>query len=250
MGRIFDHRLIMIAFCLPLGLCKSSEKQETTYSRATRVQLKEMNWAERAAYLENAPPPNTDETQKIYRLLLNDENDEVVIQALARLTHFRSTEYKNYGIDLLTSKNRIIRWKALKYITALPIVYRDLIIITELFKDKEWLVRELAFQSIRNYSEELTKKKYIYKILLSINEGNSQVLKEIYKTLRWYNDQRSFPFVFKRSYYTYSHIELIYIMRELKHYKSAKVRNRIRYIAKKHSSSMVKSVAQDILAEL
>ena len=216
----------------------------------TEQQYKKFTWQEKATYFEGITEGKTQiPAKEIYNAALRETVPSVVIAAIGSISKGWLAEYRETLYTLLKYKNPVVRWKACKKITEIPIE-GDLPYLVALFSDKDWMVRECAFSQVRLYLSEREEKVYFFTIIASLNERNIQVIKEIYQTLKWYNDERTFTFMYKRMFHVASPQELIVIMRELAEYKNAMVKQRIWYFAKHHPDSLVREEATRLLGTM
>jgi hypothetical protein len=182
----------------------------------------------------------------IYNSAFQDPIPSVVLAALNSITGKQTVEFKPRFYQLLKHKNPVVRWKACQKISTVP-VEEDLPWFSITFTDDDWMVKECVFSQIRSYAYEKDKKTYFFTIISHLDEKNPQTLKEIYQTLKWYNDERTFPYMYKRMFFAKDSSELIIIMREMASYKSEIVRQRILYLSKKYPDFFVREEAGKLL---
>jgi hypothetical protein len=120
--------------------------------------------------------------------------------------------------------------------------------VVGLTRDREWLVREAAYRTMRKFSDERSDKKYFYAVLTRLNEQNPQVVAEIYRTLVWYDDESAWPYLMKRSYHCKSASELLLVMRELARTKTRDAQVRLKTLTRSQSV-IIRQEATDLLKE-
>jgi len=191
---------------------------------------------------ENKTVPGSE----LYKAAFMDEVSGVVIAALKSIPEGENPEYKAQFYVLLKHKNPVIRWQACQQISVNP-SDDDLHYLSTTFSDSDWMVRECAFKNIRLYKNEKNKKQFLFPLLYQLNEKNPQTLKQVYKTLKWYEDDRVFTFIYKRLFHATDPSELIIIMREISEYKYDSVKQRLWYLSNKHSDFFVRDEAAKLL---
>ncbi len=245
-----------VCFLLVFSLLYCGSKDKILPANAfppsiTVAGFSEKNWQEKVIYLRNfKAAPVKPAQQEVYRHALEKEKPAVKLAALRRLIKFRAPGYKKQALKLTRHKSSMVRWHSLLYIEYQPAEQKDLRTVMRRMRDKEWLVRESAFRSIRRYPEEKEKKKYLNRLIFALREKNPNVLRQIYRTLRWYEDTKAFPFLYKRSYHGKRPAEMMVIMQELSYIKNPRVKFRLRQIARKSKSAVLRSEARRLLARL
>ena len=206
-----------------------------------------LTWQEKLDFFESLKAKkNLNASLEIYTLAFRDSVPAVVIAAINSLSTEQVAEYKEALYQLLKYKNPVVRWNACEKIVANP-VDADLVYLATVFSDRDWMVRQCSISSVRNYSNEKSEKKYYFNMIFYLSEVNAQVLQEVYKTLKWYNDERTFNYMYNRMYHASNSVELIIIMRELIEYKNPLVKQRIGYLSNHHRDFFVREEAKRLL---
>lgn len=235
--------------------CSSTEKKEKKYSTVVLSQedFDSFFWREKAIYIDHVTALTANKGKAFENLLryaFLQNQTEVMISVTDAIARLKLENLHDLLFIGIRNPNSMLRWHSLKALAALPLWTQDISTIALLIKDKEWLVRETAFRMIRNYPSEKNKKEYYYDVLTSLNDGNEVVLKQIYTTLYWYDDKRTFPYIYQRSFRTHNQIELVFILRELVKYDSPTVRKRLYFLSQKHADRVVRNEAQKLLESL
>jgi len=228
--------------------CKSTQSITRDISLE---KYEKLNWQEQTEYFENHGKKKTSVSipEDVYKNAFFDSHSPVSLAAIRSLNPKLTETYRTDLYKLMVGRQPIIRWEACKQIGTYPLE-GDLRHLIQSRNDKEWMVRECVYANLRLYEKEKKEKKYFYYILAALRDKNPNVLSEIYKTLFWYRDDRTFPYIYKRSYHTTNSFEMIVIIRELGKYNNRKVRNRLRELARKHSDFMVREEANKTLLGL
>lgn len=242
---IFKTFTVFILILLLGTSCRSTDEKEPVI---TFEKYKKMAWRNKIAFLTSL---HIDETNPDYpRILQNAKKDDEILIVEAYIICVAANKIhseKKTILSLIEHPNPIIRWRSLVALSHLESNDKDLNIISSYFDDKEWLVREEAFRSIRRYETEKEKKKYFLRILLHLNERNPDVLREIIRTLKWYDDPRTYSYLVRRSYFTKSDMALIVIMQELTDYNTKTVEKRLQRINHSHKSMIAREEAARLL---
>lgn len=205
-------------------------------------------WNEKVAYFQEQSQKPHPGNPEIYRMAMKDPYPLVTLSALDSMSDELSVIMRKELYDNLKHKNKMIRWKSCLNIIKTP-EKNDLRHLARLFKDTEWLARECSCKSVRLYPDERKNKKYFFRLISLLNEKNPNVLKELYITLKWYEDNRAFDYLYKRSFHSSSSIELVTILRELVHYPGVKVTRRLRQVSRYHKDFFVREEAKKLLKQ-
>ncbi len=238
--------LSAILWLLP-GCASASKKGESE-----GLSLKEysaLTWEEKTDYFEKNPRSGQAKERALYEAALRDKYAPVPISALKAMSDDLVSLMRPDLLELLQHEEPMVRWNVCKNLTRVP-EDKDLKKLQDLAGDQEWLCRECYFRGLRNYESEKRKKKYFFAVVSSINEKNVNVLREIYRTLIWYEDARALPYLYKRSYHTDSRMELIAIMQELAVLKNDEVRRMLSRLASRHKDYYVRNEALRLLGEM
>lgn len=188
-------------------------------------------------------------SDEVYAGAFSDPVSGVVIAALNSLPDKKIKELKPRLYLLLKYKNPVVKWKACQKISSEP-EDTDVPYIASVFSAEDWMVRECAFRSLRKYGSERKRKSYFFNVVSALFDVNPQVLKEVYKTLKWYRDPRAFSFMYKRLFHARNPAELIIIMRELAEYDNRSVYQRLIYLSIHHPDFYVRQEAKNILKSM
>lgn len=223
-------------FLIILG-CKSAPAANAKpgpEKKITIVEFNEFDWQRQVEHLE-AMTSSNQENDAIIAASLSDDDSAVVVAGLECVLRLERDAFAGKAIELLENPDPIIRWRALliaeKMITDAELLPR----IAKLTNDKEWLVREAAYRTMRKFKDERKEKKYFYPVIFHLSEKNPQVVAEIYRTLVWYDDESAWPYVIKRSYHCKSAAELILVMRELARTKTREAQVRLKTLTRSQS---------------
>lgn len=233
--------------------CESTQKKEVVAPGPvlSYEQYQQLHWQQKAnSFTQRKAAPAHADDFKIFDSALEDDHEVICAAALEQIAEHKITRYHDKVSELLKSDSALVRYKALLALEALPLRPNDAAAIAGRFNDKEWLVREAAYRSVRRYTSELEEKKYFFQLLVELDEQNPTVLRELYRTLRWYNDDRAFPYIYRRSFLTTSEVELIFILRELARYNQPLARKRLVEAARTHPKIVVRYEAQQLLKEI
>lgn len=226
----------------------------------TVEQYQKLSWDEKITFFEslNKSPDGEKKKsivktklppQEVYNSAFRNPVSAVVIAAIDSIDEKSTPEFKPQFYQLLKHKNTVVRYKACRQIGAKP-MDGDLPFLKISLSDADWMVRECGFELIRRYPEEKKNQTYYFTVVSHLDEINPQTLKEIYTTLKWYEDERSFSFMFKRLFFARTPSELIIIMRELAEFKNDTVRQRIWYLSQKHPDFFVREEAAQLLSSM
>ncbi len=206
------------------------------------------NWQKKVEYLNDldSPPYNKSE-HIIIEKSLQDQYSNVIYAGLKYIERSKYFKFESLYKKLLEHSSANIRLQSLKLFQIRSSQPETLKIVMSMIGDQDWLVREKAYEMIRSYDIERMQKKYYLVVLRRINEKNPNVLRQILRTLTWYNDSRTLPYLFERSFNCTTDIELIVVLRELSKFKNTKVKRRIRRLSKKHKKFIIREEARNIL---
>jgi hypothetical protein len=237
------NKVLLLSVLIGIFGCASSGNSRN--ASANLAEYKNMLWKDRITFLEKNGRKFTRQDTPIYRHAFKDGYYLVTIAAIESMNAKMNNEMRKDLYILLRHWHPIVRWKTCKKIIALP-KEDDLKPLSILFGDKEWLARECVFSGVRLYEKERIQKLYFLRLLSRLNDNNIQALTELYKTLKWYEDPRTFMYLYKRSFHTHSSIELIKVLKELAFYKDSKVKNRLWSISHTHKDFFVREEVSKI----
>ncbi|MBV6492485.1 MAG: hypothetical protein LDLANPLL_00479 [Turneriella sp.] len=230
--------------------CKSTQTNEDEkFHKITLEEYNSFDWQRQVETIENIAKGNsTSEDEKIIASGLADDDTAVIVSALIATNQLGLDEFLPQARHFLKYPDPIIRWRALLVIEKLGTddSFRD--DVASMLGDTEWMVREAAFRTLRNYKKERSEKKYFYPVLFKLNEKNPQVVVEIYRTLVWYDDAVAWPYLNKRSYHCKTVSELILVMRELARTKTREAQVRLKTLTRSQSA-MVRNEAEQLLSD-
>ena len=133
----------------------------------------------------------------------------------------------------------------------LPIRNEETSGFIKIAESQDWIVREKAYLSFPYFLSGKTREKKYYDIFTSkLDEKNPKALKELFKTLVWYDKKRSFRHLYNRSLRYNSIVEFILMLRELSVYSNRRMLARFKKIAKTHPNFLVREEAKRILKEV
>lgn len=243
-----------IVFCLLTQFLTTSCKtpQHPDAAEPEKISLDTFNtldWQRQAEYLETITRKNrVREDNEIIAAAITDDDSAVIVVALDTILRLELDDFLPQAIGLLNSEDVITRWKALLVVESLNSDDAVLPSVVKLTGDKEWLVREAAYRTLRRFKAERKAKNYFYTVLFHLNEKNPQVVAEIYRTLVWYDDETAWPYMMKRSYHCKSASELILVMRELARTKTREAQVRLKTLTRSQSV-IVRQEANELLRE-
>lgn len=221
--------------------------ESTEQAKLSSEDFFELDWQRQVEYLESITSSNLVRSDKeIVSAALSDDDSAVVIAALETILRLELDQYLPTALEFLTSEDAITRWRALLIVESLSSDTSVLPSVIKLTTDKEWLVREAAYRTVRKFKPERSNKAYFYTVLFHLNEKNPQVVAEIYRTLVWYDDETAWPYMMKRSYHCKSASELILIMRELARTKTRDAQVRLKTLTRSQSV-IVRQEANELL---
>jgi len=205
-------------------------------TKLTLVAFSELDWQRQVEALDAITRSNrSGEDQQIITSALGDDDDAVIIAALECVLRIERDEYLPTVVELLFARDPMIRWRALLVIEKMNSDQELLPKVAKMLNDKEWLVREAAYRTLRTFKAERNNKTHFYAVLFHLNEKNPQVIAEIYRTLVWYDDESAWPYIIKRSYHCKSASELILVMRELARTKTREAQVRLKTLTRSQS---------------
>lgn len=230
------------------GACKSAQRTDTAeHPKVTAEEFFELDWQRQVEYLESLTSSNRTRGDKdIISAALSDDDSAVVVAALETILRLELDEYLPRAMEFLTSEDPITRWRALLIVESMNSDVAVLPAVIKLTADREWLVREAAYRTVRKFKSERSNKAYFYSVLFHLNEKNPQVVAEIYRTLVWYDDESAWPYLMKRSYHCKSASELIMVMRELARTKTREAQVRLKTLTRSQSV-IVRQEANELL---
>lgn len=240
---LFIALLVMV-----FAACKSSSNlQANEQPKLTSEDFFELDWQRQVEYLESITNSNLVRGDKeIISAALSDDDSAVVVGALEAILRLELDNYLPKAVEFLTSEDPITRWRALLIVESMSSDMSVLPDVIKLTTDKEWLVREAAYRTVRRFKPERSNKAYFYTVLFHLNEKNPQVVAEIYRTLVWYDDETAWPYMMKRSYHCKSASELILVMRELARTKTRDAQVRLKTLTRSQSV-IVRQEANELL---
>lgn len=244
---------LLLAFAAGTGLLTSCKSVPQVAGgpppKMTLEQFRLQDWQRQVDYLESIMKiGRRGDDDQIIAAALSDDDSGVVVASLQAILKLERDEHLPAVLLLLKSEDAMIRWHALLIVEKIT---NDPKLITEVARltgDKEWLVREAAYRTLRKYSGERKAKTYFYSVLLNLKERNPTVVAEIYRTLVWYDDEAAWPYVIKRSYHCKSASELILVMRELARTKTREAQVRLKTLTRSQSV-IVRQEANELLKE-
>lgn len=208
-----------------------------------------LDWQRQVEYLEKMSQRKVrGEDARILVAALSDDDSAVIIKALELIYTLALKDYLPQATELLHSDNPMVRWRALLVIEKLNSSDELLPQVAKLTSDREWLVREAAYRTLRTFSSERKKRAFFYTVLFRLNEKNPAVVAEIYRTLVWYDDESAWPYMIKRSYHCKSVSELILVMRELARTKTREAQVRLKTLMRSQSA-LVRQEAAALLRD-
>lgn len=217
--------------------------------KVTVEQFNELDWQRQVETLESITPSNrTREDDKVIASALVDDDGAVIVAALESVARLEREDFVPKAVELTENQDPIIRWRALLVIEKVGSEDEQLAAVARLMGDREWLVREAAYRTLRKFKKERKEKTYFYSVLFKLNEKNPQVIAEIYRTLVWYDDESAWPYLIKRSYHCKSASELILVMRELARTKTRDAQVRLKTLTRSQSV-IVRGEANALLNE-
>ncbi|HRP68017.1 MAG TPA: HEAT repeat domain-containing protein [Turneriella sp.] len=241
--------LLSLSLLVLSARCISSQTTDNGTHRITLEEFNTLDWQQQVETIEKMNTSFfTDEDKKIIASALLDDDGAVIVAALEAVWRLKISDFLSQAVVLVDSPDPIIRWRSLLAIEKLGFddTYRDL--VAKAINDKEWMVRETAYRTLRNFKKEHNEKKYFYSVLFKLNEQNPQVVAEIYRTLVWYKDTAAYPYMIKRSYHCKSVSELILVMRELARTQTRDAQVRLKTLTRSQSA-MVRTEADKLLDE-
>lgn len=246
--RYFGLFLLICASFLPA--CKSVP--QSAGGPPPKLSLEEFrlqDWQRQVDYLESIVAfGRSGDDDKIIVSALSDDDSGVVVAALQVILKLERDEHLPTVLPLLKNEDAMIRWHALLIVEKMASDQKLIAEVARMTADKEWLVREAAYRTLRKYGAERKTKTYFYMVLLNLKERNPTVVVEIYRTLVWYDDESAWPYVIKRSYHCKSASELILVMRELARTKTREAQVRLKTLTRSQSV-IVRQEANELLRE-
>lgn len=241
----------LVTFCFfAVFACRSAPAANGEKDRLiTLEQFVLLDWQRQVEYLDQVARLGIrGDDALIIAQALADEDSAVVVKALEVSYALSLVENLPRADELLQSGDPIVRWRALLLIEKLNKSEALLPQVSRLIADKEWLVREAAYRTLRTFGAERKARAYFYTVLFRLNEKNPSVVAEIYRTLVWYEDESAWPYMIKRSYHCKSASELILVMRELARTKTREAQVRLKTLTRSQSI-IVRQEANDLLRE-
>lgn len=220
-----------------IAACQSHEtKQSTEPHRTTLEEFHTLDWQRQVETVEKMTLNSLDNIElSILSAAVSDDDSAVVVAALEAILRLDREDFLDRVLPLLSSTDPFIRWCALRVVEKFGRDDSLIPKIAALTADREWMVREVAYRTLRNFKSERKTRTYFYPVLLRLSEKNPQVVAEIYRTLIWYDDDSAWPYLMKRSYHCKSVSELVLVMRELARLKTRDAQVRIKTLARSQS---------------
>jgi len=207
-----------------------------------------LSWQQKIIYFESLDDPERRHPQiEIYRIAFRESVSAVVISSLKKIPEEMIDKLRPELHQILKHSNPVIRWLGCKNLSRDPVA-ADLEIFISRMGDPDWLVRECIVSNVRKFPTEKIKKRYFFTLVSKLPEKNTEVLRQLYKTLKWYNDQRAIPYMYRRSFHTVKEEELIVIIQELSSVKDYDVESRLKDLAYRHPSITVREEAKKALS--
>ncbi len=250
MSHLFVASLCLVVFCA-MPACKSGQALVNggPPPKLTLEEFMVLDWQRQVEYLESvATNGRSKDDDKILAAALTDDDAAVIVASMQVILKLEREEHLTRIIELLRNDDAMIRWHALLIVEKISNQPKLLSEVARLTTDKEWLVREAAYRTIRKFNAERKAKTYFYSVLLNLKERNPLVVAEIYRTLVWYDDESAWPYLIKRSYHCKSASELILVMRELARTKTREVQVRLKTLTRSQSV-IVRQEANGLLRE-
>ena len=220
---------------------------EVTFSK-----YKQFDWDQKVKYLDSLnEQPSNEEHAKIIRSALDDEYDSVTLAVLRYASRTELSQYRKDYLEIASSHyDSSVKVQAMEIFLSLPVHNAEAEPFISISEDKDWVVREKTYQIFRIFTHERKEKKY-YEILRSrLNEKNHNVLKELFKTLIWYDKKKSFRHLYNRSLHYHDTLEFIFMLRELSVYVNRRMLARFKKISKKHPDFLVREEVKKILEQV
>ena len=254
---------IILLFILAVFSCSSAPRKSNTGQKKVQKFDKKIaqiyaktynhiNWKEKNKIFINFRNSTINQTDDLlFRKGFADANTNVVLAVFRGIGARKIERYRNEYIKLLAHKNNIVRYKAYLQIANLKQEAQNLDLIKKGLKDEEWLVQEISLQIIRLHKTERESKKLYYDVLFLLNEKNPRVLRQVYRTLKWYRTSRVLPYLYKRSFIAQSPLEIVYIIRELASLKGTyhnRIKKRLIFLRDNYDNILVRDAARKALA--
>lgn len=229
---------------IPIVLLSSIIASEGEPLKLTPELFNELDWQRQVEAIEQAKKPD----DAMLAAALSDDDDAVILAALESVHLHERDIFLPRAIELLQDKDPMIRWRAMLVVEKMNSNPELLPRIAKMLADKEWLVREAAYRTLRTFKAERKNKMHFYTVLFHLHEKNAQVVAEIYRTLVWYDDESAWPYIIKRSYHCKSISELVLVMRELARTKTREAQVRLKTLTRSQSV-IVRQEAASLLRE-
>ena len=234
--------------------CASSSYVDSSYPWAIEfAKYEEFDWSQKVKYFNELNVGLDDKKYgQIILSALNDEYDSVTLAALKYAYRTGLSRYRKDYLKIASEHyNPSIRLWAMRIFQILPVLDEEVDTFFRISKSEDWIVREKAYQILRLFAYERRKKKY-YEALRSrlFEEKNPNVLKELFKTLIWYDKKKSFRYLYNRSLRYQKPLTFIFMLRELSAYSNRRMLVRFKRISKKHPDFLVREEAARILEEV
>ena len=233
--------------------CASGSYQYRLYlGKITYSEYEQLSWNQKINYLDKLEKwTRNEEHVKIIRSALNEKYDSVTLAALQYASRIKLDEYRKDYLKIASNHyNSSVRVQAMEVFQNLPVNEKEVDSFIKISESRDWIVREMAYQTLRLFSQERKEKKY-YDILKSrLNEKNPHVLRELFKTLIWYDRKKSFIHLYNRSLHYDHTLEFIFMLRELSIYSNRRILARFKKISRKHPDFIVREEAKKILREV
>lgn len=246
-----ELRQYYATFTIIALLVSCATKKESLVQREKTVQnFSNLSNDRKIIYFENLDsPPQDDNEEKVWRDSLRTD-DEILLQAALKAhARFPRENLREEYLRIIREKRNITRYHALRALAGLTPRDEDLPVIALGFDDSDWLPRAQSIRMVRLYDHEKEERKFYYTLLTMLDEHNPDVTRELFRTLKWYKEESTFPFLYKRSFHARTDIELIFMLRELVSYPSNLVTLRLRQLERYHKSLLVRNEARELLAK-
>ena len=246
--------LLSLLLVIALWQCSKGQRdalvQEPEPNRIELETWKPYNWQEKVLYFDTMKTFRqlNEADYKILLSALKASNQRLVQAALSVIIQFKIADFKSQCIACLDNKDQLVRWHAVRCLEALSPGKDILPQLAKAMFDSEWLVREVAIRAVRRFPEEKEKKVYFKTVLFTLKNTEPNSLEETYKTIFWYDDERSLRFLLKRSFLAKSEVELLFIMKQLAKSPDNQVTIRFNQLKQKSKYGTVRKLAGDMLS--
>ena len=207
------------------------------------------NWGDKVVYFQESQNMSlSDEEGKIFKSALDDRYGNVAQAALSYARRVKLDDFRKIYHETDWSRhNTQIKLQAMSVFESIGVKTKDISAIAPFFTHEDWLLREKAYRLLRNHKQEQKEKRYYRRMISYLPEKNVQALKELLKTLKWYQTKEVFVALFRRSFRYSTPLELVVIIRELSSYQNRFTLKRLKNLANRHKSFIVREEAKKLL---